>query len=378
MNKFILYIAIAINLCGHIFADDGSFRENIYGNTAYPINNEFIAMVSETVIVDIDFGALYSSKSVNVDAVFNFYNTSDKSVDVLMGFPFNWPHEEGTDNIQSNEELGAAWDTVNIKFLDQLNFKSFVDGKIVNVAKKKVIEPKTDTLKWGLFTWTVNFEPKQKRRLISRYETDLSYGGWSNGEERRSFSYIVSTGALWKDSIGSALIKVNIIGERFLDEELLEFAGITIMPNGFKISNEGNNSAIKWEFKDWEPLDEIKITKNNRSQMSYYMSCVMLGGIYIGDKAIYDLKTMVPNKDSIKKQYDFSDLYEYLKIKRNEIYARKGYIFTDKYLLYLFGQYDWYKPVNRVVKLNPIEKKNIDYILYLESNITEFEEYLSN
>ncbi len=62
---------------------------------------------------------------------------------------------------------------------------------------------------------------------------------------------------------------------------------------------------------------------------------------------------------------DIANLNPYeLKIMRNEIFARHGYIFNTKEMAQYFNQQSWYKPISRNVtsKLNSIEKSNIEFI----------------
>lgn len=53
---------------------------------------------------------------------------------------------------------------------------------------------------------------------------------------------------------------------------------------------------------------------------------------------------------------------EQLRIMRNEIYARNGYIFQDRKLREYFMQKSWYSPVTRDVSLTQIEQYNILFI----------------
>jgi hypothetical protein len=57
-----------------------------------------------------------------------------------------------------------------------------------------------------------------------------------------------------------------------------------------------------------------------------------------------------------------------LKVMRNEIFARHGYIFKTKEMSDYFGQQRWYKPLYSDVSslLSVIEKKNIDFIKQYE------------
>lgn len=60
-----------------------------------------------------------------------------------------------------------------------------------------------------------------------------------------------------------------------------------------------------------------------------------------------------------------------LRIMRNEIYARHGYIFKSKDLKDYFAKKDWYSgtvsDLNKI-KLNKIEKQNVELIKFYEEN----------
>jgi len=62
---------------------------------------------------------------------------------------------------------------------------------------------------------------------------------------------------------------------------------------------------------------------------------------------------------------------ETLGIARNEIFARKGYVFESKELSEYFNRKKWYSPIydNESIKLNKIEEYNISYIKYFEYNM---------
>lgn len=55
---------------------------------------------------------------------------------------------------------------------------------------------------------------------------------------------------------------------------------------------------------------------------------------------------------------------EELKIYRNEIFARKGYVFKDNKLQHFFGRQEWYIPLmsNKELELSEIEKQNVELI----------------
>ncbi|SDE65367.1 YARHG domain-containing protein [Cellulophaga baltica] len=66
--------------------------------------------------------------------------------------------------------------------------------------------------------------------------------------------------------------------------------------------------------------------------------------------------------------------YEQLHILRNEIFARKGYVFKDETLNAYFEKKEWYKPDKDVeIVLDTIEKTNIELIKSIEEKLKPFE-----
>lgn len=103
-------------------------------------------------------------------------------------------------------------------------------------------------------------------------------------------------------------------------------------------------------------------------------------------KAYYDLPHMKEFYEWQEMEYsqppvlsypeDLTTLsYEELRLLRNEIFARNGYLFSDGYLRGYFNRYKWYMPVFDVdtfkVVLNQEEKKLIDAVLAEESKRKE-------
>ena len=55
-----------------------------------------------------------------------------------------------------------------------------------------------------------------------------------------------------------------------------------------------------------------------------------------------------------------------LRIARNEIFAREGRAFADPALRAYFAQFDWYHPRGMLVRLNPIEQRNVALLTQAE------------
>lgn len=89
--------------------------------------------------------------------------------------------------------------------------------------------------------------------------------------------------------------------------------------------------------------------------------------------------TILDNPDLVSSEKVFTveelegKTYEQLRILRNEIFARKGYVFKDETLNAYFAKQDWYKP-NKGIKiiLDTIEKKNIKTLKAAESKLIPF------
>ncbi len=56
-----------------------------------------------------------------------------------------------------------------------------------------------------------------------------------------------------------------------------------------------------------------------------------------------------------------------LRLARNEIYARHGFIFHSADLRAYFSRYSWYRPIASTVTLSPVEQANVARLQAAES-----------
>lgn len=64
---------------------------------------------------------------------------------------------------------------------------------------------------------------------------------------------------------------------------------------------------------------------------------------------------------------------EELKLIRNEVFARKGYVFKDTLLSNYFKSYNWYVPIKNIeITLSKKEKEYVDLIKNIENNKNNF------
>lgn len=87
---------------------------------------------------------------------------------------------------------------------------------------------------------------------------------------------------------------------------------------------------------------------------------------YEGDKRLYTEDDLYPPY-AVKGQASDSTIAQYLRLLRNEIYARHGRIFKDSQLQSFYGKMDWFTKNKKESGLNESEKNNIDCILKQEN-----------
>ncbi len=85
---------------------------------------------------------------------------------------------------------------------------------------------------------------------------------------------------------------------------------------------------------------------------------------YIGDKMCYHFEDLRASSGYMEFGFDPADL----PFLRNEIYARKGYIFKSADLNSFFSKLSWYTPKDQDVVLNDIEDWNVRFIAEVEKS----------
>lgn len=205
-----------------LFANDSEMGSDAF--SVYPINSNKIAMVSESVYIDIP--------AATVDCNFIFWNPTQESLEILIGFP---GHEE------------PEYGDFNITLRD---FHSYVDGKPVEVTIKR---DTATTRIW--YTKKVLFEPNTTKRVRNTYKVNYSVsinsGFW--------FSYIMKTGANWKGKIGRADVYM------YMGRSLYEVTQIE--PKNYVIKDK----TIEWHFENFEPKEDISINCNYVFNQMYFM-----------------------------------------------------------------------------------------------------------
>lgn len=177
------------------------------------------------------------------------------------------------------------------------------------------------------------------------------------------------TGALsFNDVPQSKLITISVIYKAFSDY----------------IKNHNIKEDTNLEEKDLEDIfatDSNTDTLDDTDSATYKQQNSSVNeGSYEGkedEEASQDGEYIIPQSSSVYLEYnDLPSTKEYLRLARNEIFARHGRIFKDKELQEYFESTSWYVPTtapedfNENV-LNEFEKYNVALIKEAEKNLSE-------
>ncbi len=324
-----------------VLADGVSYRE-VSGQTIIPVQENKIRMANETVW----------ATSEKVTATFTFENVTDKQVEIKMGFPFR----KGED----------PRDPATFQFINDKDIKFLVRVNKANVPVTKMTVDDAYRQKTGekydfMYTWPIVFQPKEKKLVECSYNVQWGNDLGING----GFTYIAKTGALWQSTLDYANFFIALSSGTYSRFKSGGY-NFKISPAGYKI----NGQVIEWHFTNWEPNVDFTVTYD---QILHNEDSTVVWTIvdrfqskkkYDGDKKYY---TMEDIKYNIGVQDDLYGRF-YIKVLRNEIFARHGKIFKSENLQTVFNNQSWYKPDPNFKEsmLNEYEKANVDFILNYE------------
>ncbi len=251
----------------NLFADIKPVQ--IKAKTIYPGNKTSVRMESEKVVID-----LYNDSSV-VKCSFNMKNLGEYEK-LQIGFPeMDFYHYH---LISESEKLNRFEVKENGKAI-----KFYLSDSLKN---NKEFRRKIDSYQiiqdWYL--WDGEFEKGESKTIEVQYSLPFGMLYKSN---KRFFTYLLSTGANWKGTIGKAEIIINL-------KDIAMDSIISQQPNGSVI---GNNQ-LTWTFLDFEP------TTNNDIKVYYNSSKILYKGkkrnppVFIVDGELekeFDLEKIEPN-----------------------------------------------------------------------------------
>jgi len=189
-----------------------------------------VRMQNETVLLDVQAGPTSDSLGrARVTADFTMRNLGDQAESMAVRFP-----------------IGASDGWFNYPEIKDLQV--FVDGKAVRPRRIQGEDPRfrDDLVPWAEFD--VTFPPGEDVDIRVTYRLEGS------GEYPFvSFEYILSTGAGWKDTIGSADLIVRLPYEVNIYNTILDYQ------IGWSQTSPGavlQGDEIRWHYEDFEPTRE--------------------------------------------------------------------------------------------------------------------------
>lgn len=141
-------------------------------------------------------------------------------------------------------------------------------------------------------------------------------------------------------------------------------------PEGCKITG----SRVKCQFKNWKPKADIEIFQNIGHLdmiLSNAIRAVKGKVSYTADKRLYVDEDIKFEDSYSEERENFEPLLQsvYVLVLRNEIYARHGYQFSNKFLQGYFSESSWYKsnPDFSEKMFNSFEQRNLIFLKQYES-----------
>jgi len=190
-------------------ADDGAITWG--GSPKMLKGHRTVRMVSEKIVLSVTPISKDKDGYTDADCTFVFKNEGPACA-VRIGFP-----DRTRGAFEETFARGGSGDIPHPTFQALLNFKSWVDG----VPVKTTVELSSDpTVKGATYggSWhvkVVNFKANQTLTIRDTYRQPQSGGISSSGTQGlylNQVQYIMSTGASWKGSIGSAEVDVHLPG----------------------------------------------------------------------------------------------------------------------------------------------------------------------
>ena len=265
--KFTVIILTIISLHTNLFADIAP--NPIKAKSICPKDQTSIRMESEKVIID-----LYNDSSV-VKCLFNMKNLGDQEK-LQIGFPemrFHYYRQKSKVDEATRFQVKENGIVVNLDFSDSLRF---------NAEYRKKVESYQIKEEWYL--WESEFQQGESKTIEVQYS--LPFGMLYKTNER-FFTYLLSTGANWKGTIGKAEIIINL-------KDIVKDSIISINPPNYEIID----NQIIWTFWDLEPTtnDDIKVHYNSSKLL--YRGEKPIPPVFIVDEKLdkeFDLNKIEPN-----------------------------------------------------------------------------------
>ncbi|WP_243347927.1 YARHG domain-containing protein [Parabacteroides sp. FAFU027] len=323
MKKIILLFTLTIQIT-LIFADDTNLGSQ--GGNVFPImRNKYIRMAKEDVKVKM------LKDSCIVTCLFWFKNYSREKQYVFMGFPDYF------------ECVGEDSESLR-HFTCQINNKKTEVRPLSQKITEELDTAEVNYERW--YCWDTNFKPNETLLIWNTYVAN--WGGSADGT--LLISYLIGTGRTWHETIGDG--KITFDFSDLVSQSFVDTTGYGTHKLSPGMTRQVYNDSIVYSFKNYYPDWGEQYSVSLLPFWKYY--------------AYNDTISTNPYKEG---RGEFSFEYKYtkptLRLMRNEVYARHGYIFKDEALNTYFRKFKWYKP-NPKFEMNQLKKFELYFIDYIK------------
>jgi hypothetical protein len=339
MNKYI-FLVLFLTINNTLFPNDSRI---MLGSSVEVIDNENTNVSMQNEVINITLHKDF----YEVDVTFDFYN-SGKNETVLLGFPIR------TTVIDNPDEK---------KWAQLTDFKSYINGKLLSEYAIRE-ESSADgyyrrTMKWYLRE--VEFPGNSHTYSRVTYRSPYNKSGLFKGA-----GYIYGTGKNWKGEIGKITIYIN-----HGDDIIVDNVNFREKDKLFKFTWEANG-RYKYEAENIEP--------EASDWFSMGIQPFDIYGEYHNEFGSWS-DGWIWNEYLLYRDFNNLTLYTRNQIRLfiNFFYAFHGYDFKNplykKYFQNLRSFVDYNSTKYKVNPnfsengFNEFERKNIDYLLYLEKMI---------
>ena len=304
-----IIISILVINISILFADDAILKSS--GGNVFLDSSNSIEMAKEYVYIK-----MYRD-NCKVYCKYWFVNHANSQT-ILVGFP------DAGDFPDSGEPLN--------------NFRIKVNGKSMDYNQKKEVDTEFEYFNMW-YTWQTYF-PANDTTIIENWYTS----GLDRGYIDVGYKYLIGTGQSWKNKIGNGTIIFDL-------SEVASTNFVTFTTNNIDINITREFNKIIYSFNSYKP--SLRNDKVSVWVMSYWDFL---------------------NEGFIKQYFKNNTSYtkETLRLMRNEIYARHGYIFKANDLNNYFKMQPWYKVNDKFTfsDLNEFEKKVIVLLKNMEDSMS--------
>jgi len=297
-RHILVLFALAAVLPCHALANDAAFAGP--ASDLVPLKNTRVQMRSEHIVLEQP----KPNARWKAVAIYRFFNPRRKPVNLQVGFP--------------EARCGPDEECAGPNGAGFLNLVTTVRGKAVKLRTGKVAANTEWAPRVGkVWLFDVTFQPREEVKIVHKYEFYAGLDPYGS-----SITYVTRTGALWKGKIGLALFTIRVP----------EKPWTVVYPRGYRLRSYGEKRVADRRFtelvfkqKKWRPKRDLTIHFGGE------MLAPMAGKCPDQKMVIDAVKADTTTPGALQRVLTMRNTKD-LRLCRNRVFARHGYVFSDKTL----------------------------------------------